>query len=336
MHVVRRAGEVRVVGTRRVTVQLDGDPDPGQGGLHRLRRLNVLGPVAAVGETGGEPVRVPAGLQRRLRRGEIAARLAQRVVHVEALVADDVRRVHRGRDRAAGVRAAERGLLLRLVRRVLDRLAAGQVVHRRYLRVEVEEVEEAGDRVVGLLHQRRVGQDLRARRGLHAGARRVDVDVAGQQAVVKVVRVHVQVDDDLGRVLLGLRVLGRRPVRVVDQGRLLVQLVAGEHVGTGGDRVELVVGARVLGRRDRGGLRDGHHVVEVGERLQQVELDRVRVRRGDRGEARPSCPCTGPGRSGPPAGRGSSSGRSEGPTGRRCAQPRTSRRPRSPPRRQRT
>ena len=111
---------------------------------------------------------------------------------------------------------------------------------------------------------------------------RVDVDVPGQQPVVEVRRVHVQVDDDLAGQLAGLRVLVRRPVRVRHQDGLLVHLVALEHVRPGGQRVQLVVGAGVLGLRHRGRLRQRRHVVEVRERRQQVELDRVRVRRRDR------------------------------------------------------
>ncbi len=197
VHVVRHAREVAVVGARRVAVQLQLDPDLGQRGLHGLRRGDFLGPVAAVGDPGGEPVRVTAGLERRLGRRDVAAGLGGGLVQVEVLLADDVRRGHRAGDRAAGHRAAVGGLQVRLVRRVLDRLTAVQVVQRRDLGVEVGEPQEPADRVVGGGLERRRGQDLGPRRRLHAGAGRVHVQVTREQPVVEVVRVHVPVDDDL-------------------------------------------------------------------------------------------------------------------------------------------
>ena len=191
----------------------------------------------------------------------------------------------RARDRPARDRAAPRGLHRRLVRRVLHRLAAVQVGQRRHLGVDVDEPREPVDRVVGVGLERRAGQDPGLRRRAHAGAVRVDVGVAGDQVVVDVGLVHVQVDDDLGGQLLGVRVSGRVPVRVVHHDELLVQRVALEHVRAGGQRVQLVVAAGVGAGQDRGGVREREHVGQVRERGLQVEHQRGRVRGVDRGQA---------------------------------------------------
>src|SRR6202012_978162 len=123
-------------------------------------------------------------------------------IQVDALVPDDVG-WHGGGGDGAAVRAAV-GLQQRgLVGRELDRLAAVNVGQRRDLAVQVVEPHEPGDRVVRLGLQRRVGQDPGAGGCLHAGTSLVHLDVAGQQPVVQVVGVDVQVDDDLAGELLG-------------------------------------------------------------------------------------------------------------------------------------
>ena len=178
--------------------------------LQRLGALRLGRPVAAVGDPGGEAVRLAAGLQLLLGRGRVALGLGGRVVEVELLVAGHGRRHDRAADIAAGHRAAVGVLQRDVVGRVLDRLPAGHVGERRHLRVDVEEPAEPGERVVRLGLEGGVGQDLGPRRRLHAGAREVDLGVTGQQPVVDVVGVHVHVDDDLAGQLRDVRDHRRR------------------------------------------------------------------------------------------------------------------------------
>ena len=283
--VLGHAGEGVEVGRRREPVQGGLDADRRQRLLQGLGPLGLGGPVAAVGDTSGEPVRLAAGRQLLLGLGRVTLGLGGRLVHVELLVTRHGRRQHRAADRPAGDRAAVGILQREVVGGVLDRLAAGQVGERRHLRVDVEEPAEPGERVVRVRLEVRAGEDLSPRRRLHPRAREVDLGVAGQQPVVHVVGVHVHVDDDLAGQLRNRRVLSGVPVLVRDQYRRLVQLVALELVRAGGHDVRLVARAGVLVRRHRSALRDRHHVVEFGERVGQVEHDRRRVRRGDSGQA---------------------------------------------------
>ena len=228
------------------------DADRRQRLLQGLGALALGGPVAAVGDPGGEAARLAAGLQQLLGLGRVALRLCGRLVQVELLVAGHGRRQHRAADRAARHRAAVRVLQRQVVGRVLDGLTAGEVGERRHLRVDVEEPAEPGDRVVRLRLEARVGEDLGPRRRLHAGAREVDLGVTGQQPVVHVVGVHVHVDHDLAGQLRDRREHRGVPLRVRDQDRRLVQRVALELVRAGGNDVRLVAGAGVLARRHRG------------------------------------------------------------------------------------
>ena len=145
-----------------------------------------------------------------------------------------------------------------------------------------------GEHVVGVLLQRRAGEDLRPRRGLHAGPGHIELGEVMEQVVVDHGGADVQVDHDPGGELFAVGVGGRVPVRVFHQRELLVQLIVLELVRAGGDRVQLVVRAGVFGRRHRHRLRQRRHVVEVGERFLQVEHDRGRVRCADRGQAQPA------------------------------------------------
>src|SRR5690606_7419936 len=170
------------------------------------------------------------------------------------------------------------GLVAGPVGRVEDGLAALDVVQRRHLRVDrgVPEPRRAGGVRPG--HQLRVRQHPAAGGRGQAVAGQVDVDVTGDDAVVEVVLVDVEGDLVPVRQRGPVRVGGRVPVRVADQGEPDALPVLLEHVRAGGDHVLLVPDAGVAVPGHRGGGRQLGEEVEPAERLLQVEHDGALVR----------------------------------------------------------
>ncbi len=140
-----------------------------------------------------------------------------------------------------------------------------------------------GDRVVRAGQQVLVLQHLRQRGRLDAGARDVDVLVTSDDLVVQVVGLQAELHVDLVRQRLAVGVGRRVPVGVAHERAAGADVgVAVPHVRTRGDRVAGVLLAGVLGRRDRCRRGQLRQVVELGERLLEVEDDRVVVGRLDR------------------------------------------------------
>ena len=172
-----------------------------------------------------------------------------------------------------------------MIGRVLDRLAAMDVVQRRDIRVD-RGVPEPGDLSrVGVLLLVRVAQDPPLGGWLHTTTGHIHIEVARDQPVVDVISVDIQRDLDLVGQRLAVRVGSRVPLVVAHQREVLAEIVALELVRTGGDHVLLVLRAGVLGPRHRNGGGEHGEIVEATERLAEVEDDRLVVRRLDRLQA---------------------------------------------------
>src|SRR5690606_29270102 len=140
--------------------------------------------------------------------------------------------------------------------RVLDGLAAGEVVQRLDLGVDVDVEVGAGGRVVDVGARLLVGDELALHRRAQAGAGQVHVELSVDEALVDLVLVDAFLNGDPVGQCGADRVTVRVPLFVADQDQAVAGgVVVFELVGAGGDHAGLVLLALVGLGRHRSGLR---------------------------------------------------------------------------------